>query len=206
MVLTGRPRVEDQDDVSRRVRTALLVASACAALSACAGGGAGSPVSPIVAPLAGTVSSGLIPVADRRPAPTLRGELVAGGQLDTASLAGKIIVLNFWASWCSPCIAESPNLVEVANATKASGVEFVGVDIKDEKAAARRHEKRFDVPYPSIYDDRGTNLLRFRALVPQSPPTTILVDRQGRIAARFIQGVTVDELSQPLQRLIAEQG
>ena len=190
----------------RRPITALTVVSLCAVLAGCAGGGTGAPQSPIVAPLAGAVSSGLIPAADRKAAPTLRGDLVSGGALDTSTLAGQIIVLNFWASWCSPCIGEAPNLTEVANATKASGVSFVGVDIKDEKAAARRHEKRFDVPYPSIYDDRGTNLLRFRALVPQSPPTTILVDRQGRIAARFIQGVTVDELSQPLQRLIAEQG
>ena len=193
----------------RRSKTAPL-ALACAVLTSallagCGGGGAvGAPVNPIVAPLAGTVSSGLIAPADRSPAPTLRGELVSGGQLDTATLSGQIIVLNFWASWCSPCIGEAPNLTEVANATKARGVSFVGVDIKDEKAAARRHEKRFEVPYPSIYDDRGINLLRFRTLVPQSPPTTILVDRQGRIAARFIQGVTAEELMAPLERLLAE--
>ena len=189
----------------RRTMTALTVVSLCAVLAGCAGGGTGAPQSPIVAPLAGAVSSGLIPAADRKAAPTLRGNLVSGGTLDTSSLAGQIIVLNFWASWCSPCIGEAPNLTEVANATKARGVSFVGVDIKDEQAAARRHEKRFDVPYPSIYDDRGVNLLRFRTLVPQSPPTTILIDRQGRIAARFIQGVTVDELMAPLERLLAER-
>ena len=194
----------------RRSKTTPL-ALACAVLTSallagCGGGGAvGAPVNPIVAPLAGTVSSGLIAPADRSPAPTLRGELVSGGQLDTATLAGQIIVLNFWASWCSPCIGEAPNLTEVANATKARGVSFVGVDIKDEKAAAQRHERRFAVPYPSIYDDRGVNLLRFRTLVPQSPPTTILIDRQGRIAARFIQGVTTDELMAPIERLLAEQ-
>ena len=189
----------------RRSTTALLVAAACAALAGCGGGGAsGSPVNPVVAPLAGVVSSGLIPPGDRNPAPALSGELVSGGELDTGTLHGQIIVLNFWASWCSPCIGEAPNLTEVANATKARGVSFVGVDIKDEKAAARRHEKRFEVPYPSIYDDRGINLLRFRTLVPQSPPTTILVDRQGRIAARFIQGVTAEELMAPIERLLAE--
>lgn len=188
----------------RRRRTALLLAAACWLLAACSGGGTGAPASPDVAPPAGATSSGLIPVEKRVSAPTLRGELVGGGSLDAGALSGKVLVLNFWASWCAPCIAEAKNLTEVANATKASGVEFVGVDIKDEKAAALRHETRFAVPYPSIYDERGATLLRFRTLVPQSPPTTILVDRKGRIAARIIQGVTVDELMAPLQRLLAE--
>ena len=188
----------------RRRRTPLLLAAVCWLLAACSGGGTGAPASPDVAPPPGATSSGLIPVEKRVSAPTLRGELVAGGSLDAGALSGKVLVLNFWASWCAPCIAEAKNLTEVANATKASGVEFVGVDIKDEKAAALRHEKRFAVPYPSIYDERGATLLRFRTLVPQSPPTTILVDRKGRIAARIIQGVTVDELMAPLQRLLAE--
>lgn len=188
----------------RRRRTALLLAAACWLLAACSGGGTGAPASPDVAPPPGATSSGLIPVEKRVSAPTLRGELVGGGSLDAGALSGKVLVLNFWASWCAPCIAEAKNLTEVANATKASGVEFVGVDIKDEKAAALRHETRFAVPYPSIYDERGATLLRFRTLVPQSPPTTILVDRKGRIAARIIQGVTVDELMAPLQRLLAE--
>ena len=114
-------------------------------------------------------------------------------------------MLNFWASWCPPCRAEAPNLVEVAEQTADQGVQFIGVNVKNAKDEALAFERKQGVPYPSLHDQPGVLLTRFRALVPQVPPTTLLLDRQGRIAGRFIGGVTTDELLVPVQALAAEE-
>ena len=148
--------------------------------------------------------NGLIAVADRPPAPRLAGTTLAGEPLDVADFRGQIVVLNFWASWCPPCRAEAGNLIEVAEATKDSGVQFVGVNVKNDRGEAVAFERKQGVPYPSLHDQPGTLLTRFRKLVPQTPPTTLLLDREGRIAGRFIGGVTTRELLVPVQTLAAE--
>lgn len=143
-------------------------------------------------------------VADRVPAPVVRGETLNGQLLDLASMRGRVVVVNFWASWCPPCRAESAGLVEVAKDTAAQGVAFVGVNIKDDRSAARRFDQVHDVPYPSIYDQPGVILTRLHTLIPQEPPSTLLIDKAGRIAALFRGGVTASELSGPVQALAGE--
>jgi thiol-disulfide isomerase/thioredoxin len=189
-------------------RTALLTAALCAVLvggTGCTGTSAVTDGSggPQLKPL-DTDSTGVLRMSDRIPAPTLRGETLDGGSLDLADLRGKVVVVNFWASWCPPCRAESPNLVKVANDNAAKGVQFVGVNIKDDRSAAVRFDEVHDVPYPSLFDQPGVLLTRFRKLVPQVPPTTLLIDRQGRIAGLFRGGVTETELSGPVQALAGE--
>jgi thiol-disulfide isomerase/thioredoxin len=187
-------------------RYALLTAALCAALTGCTGTSAVSDGSggPQLRTL-GATTTGLLQVADRVPAPALRGETLDGTPLDVSEMRGKVVVLNFWASWCPPCRAESPNLVKVANDTKALGVEFVGVNVKNDRSAAIRFDEVHDVPYPSLYDEAGVLLTRFRKLVPQSPPSTLLLDRQGRIAGLFVGGLTEAELSAPVQVLAGEK-
>jgi len=84
------------------------------------------------------------------------------------------------------------------------GVSFVGVDIKDDRPAALAFLRSHHVPYPSIYDEPGALLLRLAGLAPQSPPTTFLLDRRGRVAARFGGGVTKEQLLGPV-RLVATE-
>jgi thiol-disulfide isomerase/thioredoxin len=191
--------------VPRRAAAVLSAVLALLALTACTDGGGGTdPRDPEVAPIAPDGPTGLIRAVDREPAPTLRGTTLDGEPLDVADLRGKVVVLNFWASWCSPCRAEAKNLVAVAEATRADGVVFVGVNIKDEPTPAKRFDEVNGVPYPSIHDQKGEILLRFRKLVPQSPPTTLILDREGRIAGRFIRPVTETELLGPVQVLARE--
>jgi len=193
-ILEGVPR--------NLVLTAALCAVVSSGLAGCTGtsavtDGSGGPQLKQLE----TGSTGLLRVSDRAPAPTLRGETLDGSSLDVGRLRGHVVVVNFWASWCPPCRAESPSLVRVANETAGQGVQFVGVNIKDELTAAQRFDEVHDVPYPSLFDQSGVLLTRFRKLVPQSPPTTLLIDRQGRIAGLFRGGVTATELSGPVQSL-----
>ncbi|MFF0789797.1 TlpA family protein disulfide reductase [Streptomyces spiralis] len=193
-----------------RGRTTLLAAGTAAlalALSACGSGGTsgGSGNTNFI-----TGSDGIATVkkGDRKPAPDLSGRTIDGKQLDIASYKGKVVVLNVWGSWCAPCRAEAPNLVKVAKDTAGKGVQFVGINTRDTSTQpALAFEKRYGVPFPSLYDPSGKLMLRFKkgTLNPQLIPTTIVVDRDGNIAARALQALSEEKLRKMLDPVVAEK-
>lgn len=194
---------------TRRRATVLATGAAVAALtlSACGAGGVsgGSSNTKFIQGAGGvdTVAKG-----DRKHAPELAGKTLDGGKLDVADYQGKIVVLNIWGSWCAPCRAEAPNLVKVAKDTEADGVRFVGINTRDpDPANAIQFEKEFKVDYPSLYDPIGKLMLRFPkgSLNPQAIPTTIVLDRQGRIAARALTPLSEESLRKMLKPLIEEK-
>lgn len=144
--------------------------------------------------------------ADRPAAPQLRGELLNGDRFDSAAWAGEVIVVNFWGSWCPPCRVETPELVRSANAWRSSGVRFLGVDVRDERSAARAFARQYELPYPSLFDDDGTVTLSFRNVPPNAVPATFVFDRKGRIAATAFGRVTADGLAAVLRPLVREPG
>jgi thiol-disulfide isomerase/thioredoxin len=126
----------------------------------------------------------------------LHGTTLTGARFDLKSLRGRVVVVNVWASWCPPCIAEAPALQQVHEQTEAEGVAFVGIDNESDLAAATAHERRFGVTYPSIGSDGGRVLLSLRGtLPPVATPSTLVLDRQGRVAARVLGRVSADTLS-----------
>lgn len=194
------------NDTGRMRRSLLPVVLCCVLATACTGqtnsdNEAGSGPQQL---FIGGLSTGVFIQADRDPSPVLSGTTLEGANLNVSDLRGRVVVLNFWASWCAPCRAEARNLNAVYTATKASGVEFVGVNFHDERSSALSMERVKNVEYPSIFDPEGKILLAFRGLAPQLPPTTIILDRQGRIAARFVGAVTETQLSGPVQVLAKE--
>lgn len=201
------PRTREPPVTRLRLRALALALAAPLALAAC-GGGVDQAGTTVVGdydqdrPPAG--DDGLFAVEDREPAPAIRGEALDGTPVDVTALRGKVVVLNFWADWCGPCRAEAPFLNEVYAQTRASGVEFVGINVKDDRGAALRFEERMGVEYPSIYDQPAITLTRFRSVVPQTPPSTLLLDRQGRVAGILNGGQTVSDLLPPVQALAAE--
>ena len=125
------------------------------------------------------------------PAPAFTLErLDRKGTLSLASLRGKGVVLNFWASWCIPCKQEAPFLEEVWREQRDRGLVVVGVDAQDFKADARSFMKRFGLTYPVVYDGKGSTLGRYGIT---GFPETFFVDRQGNLVGeRIIGGVDLD--------------
>lgn len=127
-------------------------------------------------------------VGDREKPGEVAGETLDGEQISLTDYAGKIVVVNVWGSWCAPCRSEAPDLVEAAEELADQNVAFLGIDSRDpSKAAARAFQRRFEVPYPSIYDQGGKTLLAFRGtLTPNSIPSTVIIDEKGRVAASVL--------------------
>ncbi|KND46139.1 MULTISPECIES: TlpA family protein disulfide reductase [Streptomyces] len=193
-----------------RSRAALLSAGAVAlvlTLSACAGGGieGGGGGTGFI-----TGSDGIATVkkGDRATAPDLSGKTIDGDRLDLSAYKGKIIVLNVWGSWCAPCRAEAPNLAKVAEDLADQGVQFVGINTRDTSTRpAVAFEEQYKVTYPSLYDPTGKLLLRFEkgSLNPQLIPSTLVVDRDGKLAARTQQALSEEKLRKMLDPILAEK-
>lgn len=146
------------------------------------------------------------PAAERPVAPTTALP-VLGNQAETLSIDefdGDVVVVNFWGSWCVPCRTEQPDLNEVAVAYADDGVSFVGVDVNEvSETNGLRHEESLEIPYPSMWDPDFTYAGDFEVAGPRVMPSTVVVDRRGRVAVA-IHGATTDtELSALLDEVLA---
>jgi thiol-disulfide isomerase/thioredoxin len=141
---------------------------------------------------------------DQRPqVKDVTGDLLDGGSYDVSQDRGKVVVVNFWGSWCSPCRAEADDLEQTYQATKAKGVSFIGINSRDDKDSAKAFE-RGRVTYPSIYDFDGKVALKFD-VTQTTTPQTLILDRQGRIAVALRSATTRSQL-EPLVEKIAAEG
>lgn len=137
-------------------------------------------------------SDGVVTVleaADREtPGGEVAGETVDGDPVDLADFRGEVVVLPVWGSWCGPCRKEAPMLAEAARDLEDDGVRFLGINNRDyDQASARRFAEGFDLPYDSIYDPDGNTLLSFRGtLPPLAVPSMVVIDEEGRVAARML--------------------
>ncbi|MBO1031787.1 TlpA family protein disulfide reductase [Tessaracoccus sp. SD287] len=136
----------------------------------------------------------MIPVDQRKAIPELVGTDLTGQPLSTSTWAGKVVVLNVWGSWCGPCRKEAPDLVKAAAAT-GELAQFIGINTRDNSAAtALAFERTFGVEYPSFFDPTGELLLKLNDLPPSAIPSTLVLDTQGRAAARVLGATTAATL------------
>ncbi len=148
----------------------------------------------------------IVPPDDRQPAPEFSGPLLDGtGEFALAQAHGDVVVLNVWASWCPPCRKEAPALQAVSTELAAQGVQFVGVNVRDNATDARAFEQEFGLTYPSVVDTNSALLLAFRDTLPPSAiPSTLVIDRKGRLAARVLDEVTETSLRDLVADIAAE--
>lgn len=176
----------------------------------------------------------LLEPSDRLMAPDFRLPAIAGDSIALSSLHGRVVVLNFWATWCVPCLEEMPELERFHNTTANDGVSVVGVSMDTEGPIVVNHFiRRLGVTYPVVLADSEladayqglTDLPTKFAALNQSPsldsadqaklhgaalnvlqalPTTFLIDRQGRIAAYLVGLLQMEALKASVSRLVSE--
>jgi peroxiredoxin len=189
--------------------SAYLWASLLAAallLSACAGSDAVDQNGASTFDFHGATKLGtLIPEAKRKPAAEFEGSLIDGGRFSLKSTRGKAVVLNFWASWCTPCRTELPQFDLLYREVKSRGATFLGIDTKDDKGKGRSFLKNNDISFPSIYDEPGETAVRLGNIPSAALPFTVLIDKQGKVAAVYVVRVSIKDLAPPLDRLLAER-
>lgn len=177
------------------IKTVALVATALL-LTSCGGGGTSSSQESFVS---GNGAVTFIKPEKRVEAPALSGMTLSGTNYTYS--VGKVAVVNVWASWCSPCRAEAPTLVALAN--KYSDVAFIGILTRDNPATAEAFQRRFSLPYPTLIDD--SLLIGFKGSLPANAiPSTVIIDKAGRVAARISGVVTVASLSDLIERVSRE--
>lgn len=122
---------------------------------------------------------------------TFSGTTESGETVSSADYLGNVLVVNFWYAGCAPCRAEAPDLEQVYNEMSSQGVNFLGVNVRDQAATIDSFNKRFGITYQSIIDQDGQAQLAFAAQVPPNAvPTTLVLDAQGRVAARILGQLT----------------
>jgi cytochrome c biogenesis protein CcmG, thiol:disulfide interchange protein DsbE len=130
-----------------------------------------------------------VAAGEREPAPDIElPKLVGSGTASLADYRGKVVVLNYWASWCPPCRDESPLLERWHRRLTKSNATVLGIDVQDVSGDARAFAAKYDLTYPMLRDGPGDTRDDFGIL---GLPETFVIDRRGRIAA--IQRGEVDE-------------
>jgi thiol-disulfide isomerase/thioredoxin len=142
-----------------------------------------------------------------RPGPVTGPELMDPSRnVSVDDFAGRVVVINVWGQWCGPCRAEVTQLQQVYNATRADGVTLLGIDVRDNnRQAAQDFVKDRNVTYPSIYDPAMRTMIAFGGKYPTTViPSTLVLDRQHRVAAVFLRELLAADLQPVVKRIAAE--
>ena len=137
----------------------------------------------------------------RRVMPDFRMNTLDGSSWRLADHRGSIVLLNFWATWCPPCRHELPGLVRLANAYRGRGVEVAGISMDEEAPAVRQFAAQHAISYPVLLPRPGEEL----ASQVQSLPTSLLIDREGRIAKTYVGAESEAVFGRDVEMLLAEQ-
>ncbi|WP_194917409.1 TlpA family protein disulfide reductase [Catenulispora rubra] len=187
------------DGTRRSVAVLSVITAAALAFGLTACGGSGSKNKD------GLGTAAAFSVNDRKQFPMLSGTTLDGAKLDLASLKGKVIVVNIWGSWCDPCQAEAPYLEHANEAYRDKGVQFVGIDTRDNNGQAQAFVKAKQISYPNLVDDGNETLLGQLAGITSlaSVPSTLIIDKNGGLAWRALRPVDFNDVSAALDTVLS---
>jgi peroxiredoxin len=132
-------------------------------------------------------------------APALTLVDLSGNKIDTSSYAGKVVLINFWAAWCTPCAEEIPQLVALQDKYRAQGFRVIGISMEDRDSALRDFYRKYKMNYPvaagsaKIAESYGGIL---------GLPTSFLIGRDGRIRAKYPGLADFPKLEQEIMVLL----
>lgn len=191
--------------VRRAVSAAAVAALGALAATGCSGQNtSANPASNGISFVSGNGNTAFYKAGSRPAAPGVSGTTLSGATFSLGANRGKVVVLNFWGSWCAPCRSEAPALAALSQRFQPKGVQFVGVDIRDSDASAEAFLHNFHIGYPILNDPADEIALAFRGTVPPSAiPSTLVIDRSGHIAGRVIGEATYSSLNSLLTKVTA---
>jgi thiol-disulfide isomerase/thioredoxin len=159
----------------------------------------------VPSPAVGAADAVWVPKDQRTPAPKLTFSDIPGARRQFSYFKGKVLVVNFWATWCAPCRAEMPELVKAYGEYRGRGVEFVGAanEPRSAKAKVREFMQGMEIAFP-VWLEASEEHLKALGVGP-GLPATVIVDAQGRVAARIVGVTDAAQLRELLDRILSEQ-
>ncbi|MBI5682700.1 MAG: TlpA family protein disulfide reductase [Deltaproteobacteria bacterium] len=133
------------------------------------------------------------------PAPDFSLKLFNGKEIKLSDFKGSPVVLNFWASWCGPCRKEAPELESAYKKYKDKGVVFLGIAVQDKKEKSLGYIKEFGITFLNGADDTGKIAEDYKIY---GIPKTFVIDKQGKITFDRMGGITEDELSKEIEKVM----
>ena len=147
--------------------------------------------------------AGVTAVAERHAMADVELEMAAGGTWRLVDHRGRVVAINLWATWCGPCREETPILVRLVRELGPQGFAAVGVSLDDgdRRAKVKAFADRFEVNYPLAFPDAMSQM----SAGLEGIPTTILVDREGRVAKTYVGAMRESVLRADVETLLAER-
>ena len=136
---------------------------------------------------------------EQQPAPDFAKSDLSGSMVNLSELRGKVVMLDFWSSWCPPCRQEAPALARVYREYESRNVEFVGVAIWDDPGDVGRYAQEFDLPYPNVLDEKGQIAINYGV---SGIPEKFFIDARGTLVRKFVGPMESEDLRATLDQLL----